>query len=175
MRPEISTSLFPWLARSVALRAKWSANEANAWAEQNGAPDRVVRILKSGTLPAGTTTVSDWAAAAMGDYGASISAYFESLRTTAVFFRLLADRALRIVPLHQRAGIIAGSASGWIVGEGKPAPLSKMTLRNGMLDPVRAAAQIVLTDELWRNVSTSGQLALGRELKGAWFASSSCR
>ena len=167
MRPETPSANFPWLARAVALKAKAAVGEINHWAEMNRAPDRVVRILKSGSIPAGTTTVSDWAAAATGDYGASVNAFFESLRTTSVFFRLLADRALRIVPLHQRVGIISGSASGWIVGEGKPVPLSKLELRNGVLEPVRAAAQIVLTDELWRNVSTAGQVAFAKELKGA--------
>jgi hypothetical protein len=139
--------------------------EVERWAEMNRAPERALRILKSGAIPAGTTSDADWAGNAMGDYNASILAFFESLRTTSVFFRLVADNALRRVPLRQRVGIVSGSAAGWIVGEGKPVPLSKLTLKNGVLEPVRAAAQIVLTDELWRNVSTAGQLVVGRELK----------
>ena len=167
MRPETPTANFPWLARAIALRAKAAVGEINDWAEQNRAPDRVVRILKSGNIPAGTTTVSDWAAAAQGDYGASISSFFESLRSTSVFFRLLNDNALRRVPLRQRVGIVSGGATGWIIGEGKPARLSKLMLRNGVLEPVRAAAMVVMTDELWRNVSTAGQTTFAKELKGA--------
>ena len=167
MRPETPTANFPWSARAIALRAKAAVGEINDWAEQNRAPDRVVRILKSGNIPAGTTTVSDWAAAAQGDYGASISSFFESLRSTSVFFRLLNDNALRRVPLRQRVGIVSGGATGWIIGEGKPARLSKLMLRNGVLEPVRAAAMVVMTDELWRNVSTAGQTTFAKELKGA--------
>jgi hypothetical protein len=167
MRPEIPTANFPWLARAIALRAKAAVGEVDTWAERNRAPERVQRILKSGAIPAGTTLDADWAGDAMGDYRASIAAFFESLRTTSAFFRLLADNALRRVPLRQRVGIISGGATGWVFDEGKPARLSQMTLRNGVLEHVRAAALVVMTDELWRNVSTAGQLAFARELKGA--------
>ena len=166
-RPESPGANFPWLARAVALKAKAAVGDVEIWAAANRAPERVQRILKSGAIPAGTTSDADWAGNAMGDYNASIIAFFESLRTTSVFFRLLADNALRRVPLRQRVGIISGGSTGWIIGEGEAARLSKMTLRNGVLEPVRAAAMTILTDELWRNVSTSGQLSLVRELKGS--------
>ncbi len=124
------------------------------------------RILKAG-VAAGTTLDAEWAGAAVGDYRNVVAGFMESMRTRSVFYRLLNDNAFLRVPLNKRVAITTAAATGWIIGEGKPVPLSRLSLANAMLTPVRAAALIVVTDELARDVSASGQTLFSRELKGA--------
>ncbi len=166
MMPEVSTAFFPWLARSLAIQSKALVGETERWAEFAGCPDRVQKDLKAG-VAAGTTLDAEWAGAAVGDYRNVVAGFIESMRTRSVFYRLLNDNAFLRVPLNKRVAITTAAASGWIIGEGKPVPLSRLSLANAMLTPNRAAALLVVTDELARDVSASGQALFSRELRGA--------
>ena len=46
-------------------------------------------------------------------------------------------------------------------------PLSRVTLQNLQLEPIRVSALIVCSDELLRDVCAAGQQLLNRELAGA--------
>ncbi len=154
---------FPWLARTLAIRSKALVGDADAWIEAN-APAPVQRILKA-QVAAGTTLDPEWGGAAAGDYKNTVAAFVDSLRTASIYFRLLSDNGFVRVPLQRRVAITTATASGWIVGEGKPVPLSRLSLQNQLLQPHRAAALIVVTDELVGDVSAAGQALFVRELE----------
>jgi hypothetical protein len=166
MMPENSAAGMQWYARALAVQCKANVGEVEPWLESVHAPAPVKRILKSG-VAAGTTLDAAWAGAAVGDYRNIVAAFQESIRSRSVFFRLFNDNAFVRVPLNRRVAVTTAAASGWIIGEGKPVPLSRLSLANAMLVPIRAAALIVVSDELARDVSAAGQVLLGRELKGA--------
>lgn len=165
MTPDVPTSWFPWLCRCRMIASKGEVGEAQAWADAVGAPDRVKRILKS-PIGAGQTGNYEWAGAFAGDYRTVITAFVDGLRTRSIFFRLM-DGGITRVPMRKRVGLMTSGASGWIVGEGQPTPLTKLQLANQLLEPVRAAALMVTTDELVRDVSAAGQTLFARELRGA--------
>ena len=54
-----------------------------------------------------------------------------------------------------------------VVPEGEAIPVSRVTLGNVLLEPVKASALIVVTDTLLRDVSAGGQSLFNRELAGA--------
>ncbi|UIY26044.1 phage major capsid protein [Rhizobium leguminosarum] len=64
-------------------------------------------------------------------------------------------------------GIVSASATAWIVGEGDPKPLSRLTLSNPALVPKKAVALIVVTDEIARDTSAAGQSLISQELRAA--------
>jgi hypothetical protein len=162
--PENPAASFAWIARYVMMKAKAHVGEAERWCEAHRAPERVLRVIKTGVPGAGTLTPA-WAGNAI-DYNGAVAAFFESLRTSSVFFRLLADGAFRRTPLRSRVTSFTAPV-GYVAGEGKPVPSSAMALSTGILEAVRAAAEIVLLDELVKNVSSAGQIAFNNELKNA--------
>ncbi len=166
MMPENPTALMQWYARALAIQSKALVGETEAWAESVGAPNTIKRILKSG-VAAGTTLDAEWAGAALGDYKNIVAGFMEAMRTKSVFYRLVADNAFTILPMHKQIVFTTASASAWVLGEGRPAPLSRLSLANQMLLPVRAAALIVMTDALIRDTSASGQSFFAKELRNA--------
>jgi hypothetical protein len=151
MQYETPSSLLPWLCRAVLIRSK-----ANIGEEILGVPDRIARILRA---PVGAVVQT-------GDYRFVVSAFIESLRTRSVFARLL-DGGMTRIPLHTRAGVASSNATGWIVNEGKPKPLSQIVLSSQYLSPVKAVALVVVTEEMVRDISGPGQAFFSRELKSA--------
>jgi Phage capsid family len=162
MTMEQPTATLPWVARCL-LAGQGRLVDAAQFGEANGAPSSALRIVKAG---AATTLDSTWAGA-LTDYQGAVRAFQESLKTQSVFFRLKADSALRPIPMNTRVGISSANATGWIVGEGNPVPLTRLTLVNQVLTPIKAAALIVATNELVRDVSAAGQALLSGELKAA--------
>ena len=143
-----------------AIRAHSSyRGAAEDWLAANHAPERALRIIKA-PVGAGTTTDSD-----LGAYGLSIIA--DSLRTRSVFYRLLADSAFIRAPVRTRVGMATSTATAAVVPEGEAIPVSRVTLGNVLLEPVKASALIVVTDTLLRDVSAGGQSLFNRELAGA--------
>ena len=166
MMPENPAALMQWYARSLAIQCKALPGETEVWAESVGCPDRGKRILKS-AVGAGSTLDAEWAGAAVGDYRGIVAGFMEAMRTKSVFFRLLNDNAFTIVPMQKQIATTTASASAWIIGEGKPVPLSRLSLANQMLTPVRAAALIVMTDALIRDTSAAAQSFFAKELRNA--------
>jgi len=150
-----------WVARAKAIAAKSYHGAGEEWLRMHNAPERALRIIKA-PMGAGSTSDSD-----LSDYGISIGAWSDSLRTTSAFYRILNDNGFIRIPAHVRAGITVTPATGSVVGEGNAVPLSKITLQNVLLEPVKASSLIVVTDELLRDVSAAGQAALSRALIGA--------
>jgi hypothetical protein len=157
--PEISPiATLGWLARARAIASKGLPGDAEAWLTANRAP---LGILKS-PLGAGSTTDSD-----LGDSAVSIGAWSDAMRTRSAFYRILSDGGFTRVPLRTRCAITVTPASGAIVNEGWAVPLGKVRLGNISLEPVKAAALIVVTNELLANVGAAGQQLFNSALAGA--------
>ncbi|WP_327205887.1 phage major capsid protein [Rhizobium beringeri] len=163
MHPEINAALdLPQVARYL-LAARGDGVAAHALAANARAPSRVLNILSKAAVDGITT---DGGGEALVDISVAQSAFFGSLRTRSVFFRML-DQGFRRVPLRTHLGIVSASATAWIVGEGDPKPLSRLTLSNPALVPQKAVALIVTTDEIARDTSAAGQSLISQELRAA--------
>jgi HK97 family phage major capsid protein len=94
---------------------------------------------------AGTTTDSGWALP-LSEYQVLASAFLESLRNCGAFDKILAS--VRRVPFKTRIGASTTGISGATVGQGQVKPISKLTLTGTQIDEQKAAAILVVTDEL---------------------------
>jgi HK97 family phage major capsid protein len=161
--PETTSAIatLGWVARAKALVGRSDRHSVENWLAANGAPAAAQRIFAKATVGSGNTIDSDLAD------GISISAWSDSLRTRSVFYRLLADSAFMRVPMRTRVGLAISTATGAVVPEGAAIPVSRITLDNVLLEPVKASALIVCTNELLQNVSAAGQQLFNRELMGA--------
>jgi HK97 family phage major capsid protein len=146
------------------LAAKGDGGLAHTLAANARASQRVLSILSKAAV--GGITTDGSSGEALVDIRIAQTAFFGSLRTRSVFFRLL-DQGFRKVPLRTRLGIVSASATAWIVGEGEPKPLSRLTLSNPALMPKKAVALMVMTDEVARDTSAAGQSLVTTELRGA--------
>ena len=106
-------------------------------------------------MGAGSTALGSpepWGAQLRRSFAALQSGFlFESLRSRSVLFRLLGDAALARVPMAQSVAFLTANASAWVVGAGKPVPLSKLSLSASVLEPVKACALIVVSEELLKS------------------------
>jgi hypothetical protein len=102
----------------------------------------------------------------LDDWKIARNAFFASLRTRSVFFRLL-DSGFRKVPLRTNLGFMTANANGWIVGEGKPIPMTAMKLANPQLQLAEAAALMVISNEVARSMSEGAIETVNTELRGA--------
>ncbi|EGE56748.1 UNVERIFIED_ORG: hypothetical protein GGI63_003087 [Rhizobium esperanzae] len=162
--PELSASIDLPLVAKYLMASKGDGVLAHTLAANSRASQRVLNILSKAAV--GGITSTDGVGQALVDIGVAQSAFFGSLRTRSVFFRLL-DQGFKKVPLRTRLGIVSASASGWIVAESEPKPLSRLTLSNPALMPKKAAALIVMTDEVARDMSAAGQSLVTQELRSA--------
>jgi hypothetical protein len=135
-------------------------NRSNAAmiAEGTRAPERVQRILKSpvaGVDPASLT-----------DYRLLVYAFFDQLRTTSVFYRMLADNALVRLPFSVRIGRIASGATAEIVQAGESIPVTSLQLADGVtLERRKAAGLLVVTQELLDAGGTAVEGLISRNLR----------
>lgn len=157
-----NTAVFALIAKHLAL-AKGNPAQAAMLAQATGAGSRVVDILKAAVGAAGPDDAA-WAGSTVG-YRIAVGGFMDLLRSRSVFFRLLRDGALVRVPLRTRLGVITADATGWVVGAGAAVPVSRMGLAAPTLDPVKAAAIAVLTDEMVASPGSEGLIT--RALRGA--------
>ncbi len=131
-------------------------HEPDEVAKQLASP-RVQRILKAAVNPNSTNDTE-----ALADIRAVTAAFISVLRNSSVFYRLLDGEMVR-VPLQKRIGIATADASGFIVGEGNPVPVSRLDVTKAQLQPFKAAALIVMTEELLE--ATTSEKHISRELR----------
>ena len=157
---------FVRLVQARAVRAAVGGEAASdRWLQAIDAPSRVGRLLKAG-VPAATTGSAGYAGDIAADFRNVVGAFSETLRSTGFFFALLAGGFVR-VPMRTRAGIISIGATAWIVGEGKPKPLSRVTVANQEIAARKAVGMMVATKELITAVGQAGQQLFERELRNA--------
>ncbi|MER9967547.1 phage major capsid protein [Mesorhizobium sp. M0060] len=165
MQPAATMSSDLPMVAKFLLAAKGDHILAHTIAANNRASDRVLRILGKAAVSAGTTLDGDFGEVLV-DVRIAQSAFFGSLRTRSVFFRLL-DSGFRLVPLRTYLGIVSASATAWVVGEGAPKPLSRLTLSSPSLAPKKVAALVCMTQEVARDTSAAGMSVVNQELRGA--------
>jgi HK97 family phage major capsid protein len=145
-----------WITRIKAYTARTTAADAEAWATAAGAPLAAMRLSKA--------AIGSGASGDLGTYGGlGISSWIESARTASAFYRLIADNAVRRLPMQSRAVVLSGATAA-VVDEGKAIPVSKISLVPVNLVPVKVSGITIQTNEALRNIGSAGQMALNREL-----------
>ncbi|MDX0760002.1 phage major capsid protein [Sinorhizobium medicae] len=147
------------------LASSTSMIAARSIAEARKSSPRVIRFLEKAAVGAGSMTDGNFGEI-LADWRISSSAFFTSLRNRSIFFRLL-DSGFRRVPLDTPIGMVSASATGWIVGQGQPIPMSKLTLGGPSLQSIKACALIVVTNEVARAMDDASYNLVNVELRGA--------
>ena len=154
----------------AANNGQWTS--AAATVEMSRPPERVIEAAKSmasartkaatgaaGPLP------GQWGSALVGPFNQFAQAFLDSLRSRSAFLAMLPS--FNRVPLQTIVAIQTADASGWIVNAGAPVPLSKLALTNATLEPIKACAMVVTTQELLRDASPGAESAFNRALRAA--------
>ncbi|MDV4163099.1 phage major capsid protein [Rhizobium leguminosarum] len=163
--PELSASIDLPLVAKYLLAARGSGPLAHTLAANARAPARVLSILSKAAV-GGAVTSDGTFGEVLTDIRIAESAFFTSLRSESVFFRLW-DSGLRRVPLRTHLGILSLGATAYIVGEGQPKPLSRLTLSNPALPVRKAAAIIVVGDQVADDMGPAAQSLITLELRAA--------
>jgi hypothetical protein len=153
-----------WYGRAQLASKGSFIGEANRWSESIGAPPLARRLIAKGPMPAGSMSDPTWGGT---DLVTAQNAFMTSMQTASVFYRIFNDDGFLRVPLRTRIGAATGAPTGYIIGEGQPVPVSRLTLENNWLAEVLANAVIVVTDELVRNITPAGQILFNRLLREA--------
>jgi hypothetical protein len=162
MQPEFSAAaVLGWTARGLAIASKTNFPNAERWLADNRAPVQAQRLFKA-AIGAGSTSDSDLAA-----YAITIGAWSDAARTRSAFYRILADAAFVRLPFRAAIAIAVSSPSAALVPEGASIPVSRITLDNVLLRPMKANALIAVSDTLVRDVGPAAQSLFNRELLGA--------
>lgn len=159
-----STAAGDFLALAKALMlAGNSLPQAAAIAEGTLKNGRAAAILKS-AIEAGSTANPSWAGALV-DHQVANAGFVGSLQSISVFDALMAS--MRRMPLRTRIAVATSSATGSNPGEGKPVPVSKLTLAAGSIAPELASALLVLTEETVRSGTAAADSLIAAELRKA--------
>ena len=67
--------------------------------------------------------------------------------------------------MKTRVGMVTSSPTAGVVAEGAAIPVSRVTLNNVVLEPIKCASMVVCTNELLLNTSAAGQACFSRELQ----------
>ncbi|WP_131829895.1 phage major capsid protein [Consotaella salsifontis] len=129
------------------------------------APLRVGRMIQKSAIAASSLGDGD-SGDVLADWRISSAGFFGSLRTRSIFFRML-DGGFRKVPLNTRVGIVGTNATGYIQQRGNALPISRLALAGAGLEPVTAAAILVVTDEVARSMTDEATNLVNAELRGA--------
>jgi HK97 family phage major capsid protein len=136
---------------------------AAQFADENPNGHRVAAMLRS-AVSSGSVADAIWAGALVG-HSAVAQGFVDSLAEVSVMDRLLADGALRRVPMRTRLAISTIAAAGQVVGEGAPIPVSSLALSGQDLDPIKVSALVALTAELVKGTTAAGNVLIATELR----------
>lgn len=137
---------FAHLARAFALKGvvRDPHTHVPAMVEKAGASSRVVSRVKAVVGMSGSFD-DDWAGVLAAD---GVAAKFVvSLASQSIFVRALA-LGMAELPLGSIVEVVTGGLTGSVVGEGKPRPVSHLSLSAGGIQRRRATALVVLTNTL---------------------------
>jgi len=149
------------LGKCIAAGRGW-ANALN-YSQSGAYGPRVHAILQKSPVVAGSIDEGVWGEE-LGAYLDLVRSFLASLRSVGAFDRLLADGMLRL-PLRTRIVAVSLGATAYIVGRGAAKPISKLQLADKELDQTKAAAILVVSDELARSVTPEAQALFSRELR----------
>ena len=152
-----------WLARFKALtQVTGSAPEARNMLMAAGASSAALQLTHKTQVGNISTADVD------PDLWNSSAAFFSRAgRGPSAYFRIGAvENGFTRVPLRVPIGVTTANATAFIVGEGLPVPLSQITLEKQTLEPVTAAALMVLSQELALNLTGPAQIFVNSSLLG---------
>lgn len=136
---------------------------AAQYADEHPNGSRVGTVLRS-AVSAGTVADAGYAGSLVG-HSLVAAGFIETLPAASVVDRLLADNALRRVPLRTRLAISTMAATGQVVGEGAPTPVSSLAFNGQDLDPIKAQALVAISVELVNGTTAAGNILLATELR----------
>ena len=154
-----AASEFVAVAKSL-LGAGGSVN-AHRYAENANEPRRVVEVLRT-AVAAGGLTDSAWGSSL---FAPMVAAFAELLKTFGVFDQMLP--AMVQVPIGARVAFASVGAAGSVAGEGAAKAVNQLTTVATLLDPQKAAATIVVSEELLRGSPAGLDTWLFNELRAA--------
>jgi HK97 family phage major capsid protein len=128
-----------------------------------GASATVLSVLKAATaaLSTGMTGGSTLLVGAVSEWAASLG-------QASAFAKLFSQNAFRPVPFRLRTTVLSEGATGAVVGEGMPVPVSSLSLSGDKtLEPEKISALLVLTNELWDEAPDDAARLIERELQDA--------
>lgn len=154
----------------MTLFSKWAHAKLAADGEIKPALDILQRdsdaAIRKAAVGAGVLSSSTWAEP-LADSALGGAEFLESLAGRSAFFRILADNGFRRVPMRTRIGVVSSGPVGHTPAEGKPLPVSKMTLSKSALQPIRAAAAVVVSQEVAADQSAASHTLVDQELRNA--------
>ena len=129
--------------------------------EQTRGPERVAAVLRA-AVEAGTVTDPIWAGALV-PYRTIEAGFVGSLKNFGAFDAMLPS--MLQLPPQTRIVAVVTAATGSIVGEAQPKPISEMSLNAGDIEAQKAVCIVVISDEL---AKSPGAIAfLSKELQRA--------
>lgn len=146
----------------ILAMARGDLPQALLISEERGETGRVQSVLKA-AVAAGTTTDLAWAKP-LADHQIIVGAFVSLLRNSSVFYKAL-DTGMVRLPFNTQVALVTAGATAGIVGEGNPAPVTRLSLSGVSLQPKLATSMIVLSDELVRSTSTASEVLMSRELR----------
>jgi hypothetical protein len=162
--PNPSAAVLGHVAKYL-LAADGVRNDAIRAAQTRGALPRIQAVLKS--IPIGTTDDPDFGSV-LSDQRIASDAFIESLAGQSIFSTMVADRAIRRVPLNQFLGLLVTGSTGGIVDEGQTVGGSRLTLSGGNKVPViKGQAFVVLSKEVARSETAAASELVNSELRKA--------
>jgi hypothetical protein len=151
-------AVFPWTIRGKFFALRHGYDDALAWMAANRAPAAAIRIVKAG-VPAASTKDPD--------FNAAVSAFVGSASTASVFFRLLSDNVVNVVPLRTRVMLTLSPGIGVAAGEGAAKPVQAVDWITVVVPALKAQATEAFTDEFWSSLSAAAQAQFHRDLVAA--------
>lgn len=144
-------TVVPQVLRMLAIGGGGFHHAALA-AEAHDASPAVKQVIKAVVAAGSTSTLSE-----LSGTGSVVNSWAATLAAQSVFARMFSDGAFITTPFERRFGAASGSlVGGDIIDQGKPIPLSPIALDGDILQPIKAAAMLVMTDQAWRDASEAG-------------------
>lgn len=156
-------------ANQADQRAKALAFKELAWTMLRASPGRVADALQASSNP----MVAKAAAHAFGDAewgdlddaAGMAASYLGSIAEISILDAV--KRYAQVVPIQAKRVLIASDAVGDVVAEGDPKPVRRLSLAFGDVEPTKAVAIVVLTQELAAATGDEGRRLFERELANA--------
>jgi hypothetical protein len=149
-----------WVGRAKYLAKKKSIVAAEQFLIANRAPSQVVEIFKS---PVSATSTLD---SVFGPDLITIGAWADALRTTSVFYKLLAQGDLLQLPFNARVSLKTSWPTAAPVAEGAAVVVGRDVFNNVTLAAQKCGVQMVCTDEILMRVDSEGQRLMASQLAG---------
>ncbi len=128
---------------------------------------RARAVLEKASVGGASLNSPDWGNELAG-YGSLVDGFITALRGLGAFDSMIPS--MRRVPLRTRLAVSSSGATGSSDSDGVATPIGKLQLANQWLEPLRATAIIVLTNELLRVGGAAANVFLASELKRACIA-----